>query len=258
MKFGGSFSSCNPDSSQYVSVYGKVCCHCGISNSWLASPTIIVSPPFPQPLTDPRHHIKASSWEFCRGATAPQFWCTGSHLLTLCKQMLGFVLEEPSLAFGILTRIQLGHAVKTDLQRTSNNFWRTLDLHTNQFLSLTFDGAHYVTVYKGAGVHWKHYWASWSAIADKANTAGHLMDSVQTLPCHKMILTLQMKSPRQDGVTHKDMWVSQRELWKCSRLGHLSCDFSCLDTRSLCLYTGSKNTIRHKTPGWSTDVIKCH
>lgn len=257
MKFGGSFSICNPDSSQYVSVYGKVCCHCGISNSWLASPVITVStlPP-------------ASDW--------PQ--------ASLQSFLLG-VPQRCHCSTVLVYRIPLASIMQTDVRLCTwrgsscfrhsyqnntihNQNWSTVDKQkplkntrsTYQPVSpsLTFDGAHYVTVYRGALVHWKQYWASWSAIADKANTAGHLMDSVQTLPCHKMILTLQMKSPRRDGVTHKDMWVSERELWKCNRLGHLSCDFLCLDTRSLCLYTSSKNTIRHKTPGWSTDVIKCH
>lgn len=124
MTFGGSFSTCNLDSPQYVSVYGKVCCQCGVSNSWLASNVSVGSPPFPQPLTDPRHHFKASSWEFHRrGAIAPQFWCTGSHLLTLCKQMLGFVLEKPPLAFSYMsTSIQLEHATKNDLQMKDKDF----------------------------------------------------------------------------------------------------------------------------------------
>lgn len=204
---------------------------------------------------------KASSWEFHEGAIAPQFWCTGSHLLTFCKQMLGLVLEEPTLAFVYTpTSMQLGHAAKNYLQTTDEDFWKCLCLYTSIYMSpsLTFDWAHYVTVYRDVWVHWKHYWVSCSAIADKANTAGHLMDSVQTLPCRKMILTPQMKSPRRDGVTYKDVWAWESELWKRGRLGHLSCDCLCLDTRRLCLYTGSKTTIRHKTSGWSTDVIKCH
>lgn len=174
--------------------------------------------------------------------------------------MLGFVLEEPTFAFSYTpTSIQLGHAAKNELQTTDEDFWRAFNLHTSQFLLLLFFSSsiwvHYMTVYRDLWVRWKHDWASCSAIADKANTAGHLMDSVQTLPCHKMILPLQIKSTRRDGVTYKDVWAWGSELWKH---GSFSCDFLCLDTRRLCLYTSSKTTVRHKTSGWSTDVIKCH
>lgn len=117
MAFRERFSSCSLDSSQYVSVYGKVCCQWGVSNSWLVSPISVGSPPFPQPLTDPRRHFKGSSWEFHRGAIALQFWCTRFHLLTLCKQMLGFVLKESPPAFGYTPKgTQLEKQPKNDLQ----------------------------------------------------------------------------------------------------------------------------------------------
>ncbi|KAF5898524.1 Uncharacterized protein DAT39_011751 [Clarias magur] len=74
---------------------------------------------------------KGSSWEFHRGATALQFWCTRFHLLTLCKQMLGFVLKESPLAFGYTPKgTQLELVAKKLSPMTTEDFERVIELQT--------------------------------------------------------------------------------------------------------------------------------
>lgn len=145
----GSFSSSNLDSSQYVSVYGKVCCQCGVSNSWLTSPVRVSTLP---PASD---WPQASLQSFLPGV--PQR-CHCSSVLVYRIPLANVLQTDGRLCtWGASSCFRLHAYLHTT--GTGKQNWTPDDRQgvfkgtqsTYQAVSppLAFDGANYVTVYSG-------------------------------------------------------------------------------------------------------------